>query len=64
MPKDQMDGWFLPRDAVNDLVEVSLNDTIRNAKQSHIADVILRLNGMDYRVQADWIKYMQWVGNA
>ena len=54
-----MDGWFLPREALADITVDTLETLIKEAKQSHMVDVKLRLGGKDVWRQADWIKYLK-----
>ena len=56
-----MKGWFLDEKYINEIVKNSLKDTINKAKQSHMVDVILRLNGQNLRMEADWVKYMKQI---
>lgn len=51
-------GFWLDSRKLSGLAISGLRDTIIKARHSHIADVILRLNGQDVRLQADWIKYL------
>ena len=54
-------GWFLPRSALSELAAESLDRLVSDAKQSHIADVKLRLGGQDVWREVDWIKYLRKV---
>jgi len=56
--------YTLDSKSINPIVEVTLDKLITMAKQSHIADVVLRFNGKDHRVEADWIKYLEKVDES
>ena len=45
--------------SINDLVREGLRKAIDLAQQAHYTDLIIRVNGEDLRVQADWLKYLR-----
>lgn len=49
----------IPDDCLSELVKASLPKTIERAKHAHYTNVVLRINGEDVTVEADWIKYMK-----
>ncbi|BAW19184.1 hypothetical protein [Ralstonia phage RP31] len=58
IPKDKEGGWFLPRSAINDLMQASVDRLIDRAKRAHFTNVDVRINGQNEIFEADWIKRM------
>lgn len=44
--------------AINDLQVESIKHLVRRVKQAHFTDIIIRINGKDEKVQADWLKHL------
>lgn len=53
--------WCLTDKNINDLQVESIDRLIERCKAAHYVDVYLRINGMDVRVQADWLKHLKRV---
>ena len=43
---------------INRLQRQSIAELVTRAKHAHITDVVMRINGKEVRVQADWLKHL------
>ena len=50
----------LSDDFINELQRRSIIRLIERAKQARSADIVLRLNGQDVTIEADWIKHLKF----
>lgn len=58
------EGVFIlrvPKRCINDMVQRHMLENLKRAKQARSADIVLRINGEDVRVEADWLKYVEVV---
>lgn len=44
---------------INDLMASGMMEAINRAKHAHHTDIVLRIEGKDVHIQADWIKHLQ-----
>lgn len=45
-------------DMINDLQRDSIVQLVKRAKAAHYANIVLRINGNDEIIQADWLKHL------
>lgn len=51
--------FVLDTDNINPIVEESIRRLIRRAKWAHTVDIVMRIDGKDERIEADWLKYLE-----
>lgn len=49
----------LDDDKVNDLQVRSIRRLIERAKHAHTTDIVMRINGAEEVVEADWLKHLE-----
>lgn len=50
----------LSDDHITELQRRSILKLINRAKHSHSTDIVLRINGKDETIEADWIKHLKF----
>ena len=53
--------WVLTDKSINNLQVDSVDRLIERCKAAHYVDILIRINGKDERVQADWLKHLKRV---
>lgn len=53
--------FVLRTDAINDLQVDSMRRVIARARQAHMTDIDMRINGKNERSEADWLKHFREV---
>ncbi len=51
-------AWMITDQGINDLQIESINKVISRAWAAHHVDLIIRINRVDERHQADWLKHL------
>ena len=49
----------LKDDRINSLQLASIRKLIERAKHAHCTDIVMRINGADEVIEADWLKHLE-----
>lgn len=55
-------GYFLDRRFCSHPAIENFNSFLKRAPQAHTIDIIMRVDGVEHRYQADILKYMEIIG--
>lgn len=51
--------WTLSKDKIISPQQASIEHAVEMAKHGHHIDIVIRINGRDETLQADWIKHLE-----
>ena len=54
-----MEGWFLPKSALNDLQISSIEKFLEHARRAHVIDCTIRKDAKETHYELDWIKHLK-----